>query len=320
MRLSRRRTLGILAAATLPLPSTADAASSIIWRGQALGAAADIRLRHPDRKRAEAALQACREEVRYLERLFSLFRRDSAITHLNREGQLDQAPLEMIELLKIAQGLASVSDGAFDITVQPLWQAYAQGADDEAHIKAAHALVDWQGVTIDGRSIRLAHPDMAITLNGIAQGYMTDRITERLRHGGFEHVLVHLGEYRGLGQREDGRPWQVGIAHPTGEGVIEEIPLDHQAIATSSPVGTLLASNGDRKIGHLLDPKNGQPVDHWMSVSVIARRAVIADGLSTAIAIAPPDLAETLLNKGGGVRAILLARDGRLFDLQSSAS
>jgi thiamine biosynthesis lipoprotein len=311
MRLSRRRTLGILAATALPLPAEAKAAGGVLWRGQALGAEASIRLRHGDRELAETALLACRREIRRLEKIFSLYRRDSAITLLNRYGRLAPAPPELIELLQVATSLSRISDGAFDVTVQPLWQAYVGGGS----VSAALALVDWRGLHIEGREVRFAKPEMAITLNGIAQGYMTDQIADGLRRQGFDNVLVHLGEYRGLGGREDGDPWRIGLADPFGSGVFEELDLRDQAIATSSPDGTVLASDDQGDIGHLLDPRTGKPARHWQSVSVIAKRAVIADGLSTAIATAPPDAAADLLNEGGGERAILLGADGQRLKL-----
>jgi len=318
MILSRRRTLGILAAAALPLSGTAQAKTEAHWQGQALGADASIRLRHPDRQRADAALKDCQREISRLENVFSLFRRSSTITRLNWDGHLERAPTAMIDLLHLAERLSQISDGAFDVTVQPLWNAYARGGDQRRDVEAGLSLVDWQGVQIDGRKIRLAREGMAITLNGIAQGYMTDRIADRLRQSGFAHVLVHLGEYRGLGRREDGRPWQVGIADPLDQGLIDQIALDNRAIATSSPWGTRLATGDQGDIGHLLDPRTGRPISHWQSVSVVAERATIADGLSTTIAIAPPENAQTILQRGGGERVFLVGADGRRLELQSS--
>jgi len=118
-------------------------------------------------------------------------------------------------------------------------------------------------------------------------------------------------------EREDGRPWQVGIADQSG-GLIDQIALDNRAIATSSPWGTRLAGSDQGDIGHLLDPRTGRPANHWQSVSVVAERAAIADGLSTTIAIAPPENAQTILQRGGGERVFLVGADDRRLELQSS--
>jgi len=132
---------------------------------------------------------------------------------------------------------------------------------------------------------------MAITLNGIAQGYITDRIIDCLQEAGFQHVLVQMGEFFARGRRADGRLWRVGIGHPSEDGFLERTTLDNQAIATSSPVGTPLSCDDGSIAHHLFDPRSGKPGAHWQSVSVIAGRAVVADGLSTAIAVFTPDRA-----------------------------
>lgn len=316
MKLARRRMIGILAASALSCPIASKASSGATWRGRALGAEASITLADPGGRRAQAVISDCLQEIRRLESIFSLFKRDSSIVRLNREGRLDAAPSEMVELLNLARRLSALSGGAFDVTVQPLWQAYARGGDCRRHADALLYLVDWRGIHVDGRTVKLARPDMAITLNGIAQGYVTDRVADRLRAHGFERVLVHMGEYRGLGRRADGAPWWIGIGHPDGAGLIDQLSLDDQAVATSSPAGTPLDCAGGGAT-HLLDPISGRPLSHWRSVSVVADRAVIADGLSTAIAVAEPDLAQSLLDEGGGQRAFLLANDGRHLTLQS---
>jgi len=99
------------------------------------------------------------------------------------------------------------------------------------------------------------------------------------------------------------------------DGFLERTTLDNQAIATSSPVGTPLSCDDGSIAHHLFDPRSGKPGAHWQSVSVIAGRAVVADGLSTAIAVFTPDRAQDLLRKGGGQRAVLLAVDGELIRL-----
>jgi thiamine biosynthesis lipoprotein len=135
------------------------------------------------------------------------------------------------------------------------------------------------------RLIRLARPAMAITANGIAQGYLTDRITERLRAAGAGHVLLNLGEIRALGRRGDGQPWCVSLEH----GRVE---LADRAIATTDPAGTTFA--GDRRQHHLFDPRAGRPARVARRVTVTAPTATLADALSTAYSISTPEAAKRL--------------------------
>lgn len=140
MMVSRRRMIGILAATMLPLPGTAGVASGVRWQGQALGADASMALAHADENHAQMALETCHIELKRLERIFSLFQQNSAISRLNREGRLADAPAELIELLGIAERLSAISDGAFDITVQPLWQAFSRGGDCRAGHRACEKI------------------------------------------------------------------------------------------------------------------------------------------------------------------------------------
>ncbi len=123
---------------------------------------------------------------------------------------------------------------------------------------------------------------MAMTLNGIAQGYITDRVADLLRRRGFDNVLVDMGEIVGLGQRGDGGAWRIGVSTPDGR-IVHRTTLSDRALATSSPMGTLFDDDGN--VGHILDPLRGVPIAVRELVSVSADRAALADALSTAFCI-----------------------------------
>ena len=119
--------------------------------------------------------------------------------------------------------MSAATGGTFDVTVQPLWDLYAGHFADpsadpagpgQAALAAAIALVDWRAVEIDAGQIAYTRPGTAVTLNGVAQGYITDRIADLLRERGFDNVLVELGEIRAIGRHPDGTPWQAGITDP----------------------------------------------------------------------------------------------------------
>jgi len=94
---------------------------------------------------------------------------------------------------------------------------------------------------------------MAVTLNGIAQGFITDRLAELLRDLGFEHALVDAGEIRSLSDQPDGRPWRIGLRH--GASPAPTLDMENQAVATSSGAGLVLSPDG--MINHLFDPRTG---------------------------------------------------------------
>lgn len=316
--LTRRRVISIAAAATvLPRMAFASARPAITWRGIALGAEASLTIEHDDAAEAREAIEASLAEVARLEAIFSLSRSDSALARLNRDGLLDAAPLDMRVLLAEALHLSAVSEGAFDPTIQPLWALYAAhfaqaGADpggpSRAEIAGALGRVGWQKVLLQESRIRLAAPGMAVTLNGIAQGYVTDRVGDILKARGLAHVLVDMGEQLALGPKGTGAPWRVGIADPQAYGTrVATVELASGAAATSGTYGFAFDAAG--RFPHLLDPRTGAPARALQSVTVLADSAARADGLSTALSILPEDKAERLLR--AGERAYVIAAGAR---------
>lgn len=319
--LTRRRFIAIMAAAagTAPLLATARAGvpEAMTWRGVALGANASLTLVHPDAAAAREAIAGCLAEVARLEDIFSLYKADSALSRLNANGVLTDAPADLRILLSEALQLAERTGGAFDPTVQPLWSLYAshfansnavpEGPGD-AEIEAALKRVGWQHVDVSDAGVRFAHPGMALTLNGIAQGYITDKAGAVLRSRGFENVLVNMGEQLALGPKGDGQPWSVGIAAPSQSGgTVTEIPLTNGAVATSGSYGLML--DAAARFSHILDPRSGRPAARWASMTVVADRATLADGLSTALSVMPAAEAKPLL--GSTSRAFAIATAGQ---------
>jgi len=327
---SRRRVIRIVAAATgLGLVGATAGLARLAkepdtrlrrWRGTALGADATLLIDHPDGARAERLLAVARAEIERLERIFSLYRPDSALVRLNAEGRLRNPPAELVVLLDRARQWGALSDGAFDVTVQPLWQLYRDhfsrpGADprgpDEAAVRTAQALVDFNAVEISANEISFARPGMAVTLNGIAQGEITDRVADLLRAEGLEHALIELGEFRALSSHPSGRPWQVGVRDPhQADAVVAKLPLMDRALATSATTGTQFDPLGRHH--HLFDPGAGRPSRGLVSASVIARRARDADAFSTALLASPEPLAPAAVSHLGIESVLTVSSEGQL--------
>ena len=284
-QMPRRRFL-TMTAAFAALPAMADSAPPAAeWRGIALGASASLHLVGVNDDAARDTFSAVEEELARLEDIFSLYKLDSALSRLNRFGRLAAPPPEMLELLSLAGAIHTNTSGAFDPTIQPLWALFAKtpgSLPEKAMLKAARSRIGWTHVRITPAKVAFAQPGMAMTLNGIAQGYITDRVADLLRQRGFRDVLVDMGEVKGLGNRPDGRAWQAGVAAPGGR-VVHRMSLSDRALATSAFLGTRLGTDG--RLGHILDPRTGVPVAARDLVSVSADRAVLADALSTAFSI-----------------------------------
>jgi thiamine biosynthesis lipoprotein len=150
---------------------------------------------------------------------------------------------------------------------------------------------------------------MAATLNGIAQGYITDAVATLLRQEGIGRVLVDMGEARALGRHPDGRPWRAGISDPARpDALIGEVDLTDRALATSGGYGTVFDAAG--RYGHLIDPRSGRTAPLARSISVLAGDATTADALSTAFSLLDEGRIAALLPAFPGARAWLADRDG----------
>ncbi len=272
---NRRRFLAISAAA-IALPGALSAQPVHVWQGTALGARATLRLAHPEAPEISARVAA---EISRLEDVFSLYRPDSALSQLNREGRLQAPPFEMLECLSLAGAVHAASEGRFDPTIQPLWASYAEASalgqmPDEADLTRARARVGWDRVTLDPSGISMA-PGMALTLNGIAQGYIADRVAGLLANEGLTDILIDTGEFRALGGHPAGGAWPVKLAAGG------EVPLAARALATSAPLGTTFDEGAT--MGHILDPATGAPTRaNWREITISAPSAALADALSTA--------------------------------------
>lgn len=313
--IGRRRLLHLLAAgAAVPLLSGADT-PLYEWRGQALGAQARMQLVHGDAATARRAVAACLDEIARLEHVFSLFEPASELSRLNRDGRLATASHDLRVVLAEAARISVLSGGAFDVTVQPLWQALARhfaaspGVVPERRvIDDALARVDFRQLDVDGARIGFRRRGMAATLNGIAQGYITDRLADLLRDMGFERVLIEAGEIYALAPRNGQPPW--GVA---GSG--RRLRLANRAVATSS--GPAIPFEPSGRYNHLLDPRTGASPACYASVTVVADTAMRADALSTALSLLRLDAAAPLLASAAPAEAVVVLADGRQVEISS---
>jgi len=287
------------------------------WDRRALlgfGTTLSISAAHRDARTLERALDAAVAQLQRIEGQMSLFDAGSALSRLNRDGRLAPAPAELRELLVIAQAVAAASDGAFDVTVQPLWQAFAAAQragrlPTPAEVARARQQVGWQGLEIDGSALRLHRPGMAVTLNGIAQGYAADRVREVLAAHGIEHALVDAGEFAPLGHSPRGSAWTLGVADPRAEAqLLARLQADGRCVATSAD--NLTTFSADRRHHHIFDPRTGYSPTALSAVTVVAERGALADALTKVLFMARPAELPALAARWG-VDALWVDKAGR---------
>lgn len=281
--LTRRSALGLIAcAASVPGAALAEV-PKYTWRGQALGGTGTITIADVNSANAKAHALMIRDEIERLESIFSLYRSDSELARLNASGHLANPSHDLVRVLEMSREIHDLSAGAFDVSIQPLWQAITSDGD----MSPALALVDGKSVHVSPTEIQLERPGMTLTLNGIAQGFIADRIAALLTEHGLRHALLTVGEVLAVGGDADGSPWQVSLDH--GTAVDQRVWLTDAALATSRNVGP-----------HLVNPKTGKTGGEFAAVSVEADEAMLADALSTAFFHMDEAAIPVALRRAGG--------------------
>ena len=322
--MNSRRTFLKIAAAAAAVPALATGVRALApqgklydWKLQVMGAASELALWHDDPVVANRAIEQVRAEAARLDGIFSLYRGDSEISRLNRDGFLDNPSWELRDLLDTGRRFSELSGGAFDITVQPLWQLYAAhfwsnepSADIDAEARrVAEGLVDYRRIDIGPRRIAFGRAGMGVTLNSIAQGFVPDRIASMLGEEGFQHVYADLGETRLIGGHPDGRPWRIGLSDPRDPAHFGRmLDLENIGLAVSGGYGTPFDETGHYH--HIFDPRTGLSANRMTAIAVTAPSAMIANGLATAIYVAGQQQAAKMLSAYPGAKAIITTNGG----------
>lgn len=296
-----------------PLP---DGRSLVRGAGVAFGTTVSIAAVDGDPPGAAAAVHEALAAVLRVDALMTVYRPESEVGRLNADGVLPHPDPHLVRVLEFGLALAEASGGAFDPTVQPLWALHAACAragrlPASAEVARARALVGWRDLEVGPRRIALRRRGMAITLNGVAQGYATDLAVAALRARGIRDLLVDAGEHGADGARQPGAPWTVGLQHPRDpRALLGAVVLDGRALAVSGDYAAPFSA--DLRHHHLFDPRTGASPPDLSTVAVAAPTGLLADGLTKPVMILPPARALALLDRYPGAGALLFDKSARL--------
>ncbi|MEM9584354.1 MAG: FAD:protein FMN transferase [Pseudomonadota bacterium] len=234
-------------------------------------------------------LAAAVAEIEKTEKLFSIYDPTSELSRLNKQGG-GAISYETAQILSLCDRLHSLTGGLFDPTIQPIFKAALKGSPLPWH------LVGWKKLHLTRDQLHLA-PGQQMTLNGIAQGYATDKVKDLLIARGYDKALVSVGEHAAIGG-----PFRLGLVDPE-QGQVGTRVLENSAVATSSPLAMKMGRNP-----HIFHPK-GDRSPSWSTVSVQADSAALADGLSTALCLAQLDQIKAI-NRATGARITMVDAEG----------
>lgn len=294
---------------------SADRDRPVSEEWEVMGTVASLSLPAADAARLQASVAAARDAMEEVNRRVSAYRPDSELSRLNASAGKGAAPVSDLTRGILLEGLrfAELSDGAFDPTVGPvvrLW-GFSGGTapaapPDEARLAAARAAVGWRGLRVERGGARLDAPGAFVDLGGIAKGCAVDRVYERLAPGCPRGLLVNLGgNMRVAGAARPGRPWTIGVRNPFDRArILGTLELTNgMAVATSGNYERFVTLEG-RRYAHIVDPRTGWPVEGMAGVTILARTAAEADGLSTACFVLGVERGRELLRRVPGSEAL----------------
>lgn len=272
---------------------------------------------HPSKDEAERAIGLAFEEIDRLSGLLTHFEESSAIGSFNASGKLEQVPQEVMELVARSLYYNRETGGAFDITVKPLIDLYKDSFAGEktppsSAIDSALKLVGSENIHFNSGSLQFKKSGMAVTLDGIAKGFIVDKASEVLAANGVANHLINAGgDIRTNGVAAKGKPWTVAVQDP---GKSKEYPdvitMQNGAIATSGNYE--IYYDQEKLFHHIVDSKTGHSPQLSSSVTVVAPTVMDADALATSVFVMEPKAGLTFIERQQDCECFVIDKDGAI--------
>ena len=296
-----------------------------------MGTFVKITVYDKDRTKASKAIDFAFEEIERIDKLMSTYKEYSEVSRLNKNGYLDSVSPELAYVLRKARQYSEMSDGAFDITIKPVLDLYKHSFEtrnsppDADELAETLKLVDYRNVICSERalscrseqalfcSVELKIKGCMITLGGIAKGYAIDQAIKILKKRGINHGLVNAGgDIRTLGAKPDGSQWCVALQNPRDpKDFITKLQLNSKAVATSGDYERYFDES--KSAHHIMNPKTGKSATELISVTVIAKKAIGADALATAVFVLGEKRGIDLINKLENTSALIITSDRKIL-------
>lgn len=246
----------------------------------------------------------------------SAFNKNSVLSRINRNEDVTVDSL-FADVFNLSMQVSRETDGAFDITIAPLVNAWGFGPQGKKDLTGKEVdsllqIVGYEKVKLTDSKVVKADSRMQLDCNAVAKGYGVDRVADLLNSLGIKDYMVEIGgEIVAKGQNPDGRPWRIGISKP------EESPdatnsnqiilrVNNTALATSGNYRNYYYKNG-RKYTHTVNPRTGLPFQHTLlSASVMAPDCATADAYATAFMVMGMEQAKAVLKKHPELQAYFI--------------
>ncbi len=336
---ARRRTL-LQAIAAAPLLAAcgghraASVATPFTFQGPAMGSAYTLKLARAglDAAEAERAHAAVRTALAAVEDAMSAYLPDSELSRLNahRAGVPFGLSADTFAVLALAQRVAADTEGAFDVTVAPIVDAWGFGPGRRHRVVELDEIarlsrdVGPRQLALDParRTATKAHDGVRVDLSGIAKGFAVDKAAQALDALGIASYMIEAGgEVRTRGTNAEGRAWQIAIEQPDAMPQRPHfvVPMSGLSMATSGDYRIYFERDG-RRYCHEIDPAAGRPIANGVaSVSVVAQDCGFADAMATALIVSGAERGLAFAHERGLAAYFILRRPGALTPVATAA-
>lgn len=259
-------------------------------------------------------------ELQKVDNSLSPFNNGSIISRINRNEKVKVDEM-FSEVFQLAEKISGDTDGAFDITVAPMVNAWGFGfktgnPPTRQTIDSLRAIVGFHTVSLQDGYVIKKNPKTMLDCSAIAKGYGTDVVARFLKKKGVQNFMVEIGgEIVVNGNSEKLQPWRIGINKPTddslntSQAIQDVVSVSNIAMATSGNYRNFYYKNG-KKYAHTIDPKTGYPVQHnILSATVFADDCATADAYATSFMVLGLDGAKKILEKHPELCAYLIYSD-----------
>lgn len=261
-------------------------------------------------------------ELKKVDDDFSMFNSQSIVARLNN-GEQPELSNDFIDVFKLARQVSEDTNGAFDITVAPLVNAWGFGFKHEQmpskeQVDSLRELISYRYVTLKDKTITMQKPGMMLDFSAIAKGYGVDVVARLLERHDIKNYMVEIGgEITTRGINPERVPWRIGVNKPSEDALNENHELQtilnvtDKSMATSGNYRNFYVKGG-KKYAHTIDPKTGYPVQHsLLSATVLTDRCAKADAYATSFMVLGMDGAKKILERHKELMAYLIYTDNK---------
>ncbi|THF47460.1 FAD:protein FMN transferase [Flavobacterium supellecticarium] len=288
-----------------------------------MGSRFDITIVAKDIPTANAYIDTAVAEITRIENLISEWMPQTQVSEINRNAGIRPVVVdqELFDLTQRAIGFSKLTDGAFDISfaaADKIWKYDGSMTvlPSPEEVKESVKKIGYQNIILDKehRTIFLKLPGMKIGFGSIGKGYAADKTKELMMEKGVVAGIINAsGDMNTWGKQPDGKEWTIGITNPKNKArVFAVFPLTDGAVVTSGSYEKYIEID-KKRYSHIIDPRTGYPASGLSSVTVFAKSAEMANGISTSVMVLGQEVGMNLINQIPQISAVIVTDSGKIF-------